>query len=624
MNINNNDITFSKNLFQHENNCEPKNQLNDNQEKCESSNEERILNKLSLRKKKLEEVLSLKRNNDIIKTFQSINKDNGNNNIENIESTMHEIIVYTKNDFISGDIFIKLKKAYDLNDINNISEIILNIANFAQKKKLDNIEIKELLMKSGYNLNNNNINQKEKYPLAFLILNIGLNTNDNLIYIYCFNFILNFSFISEDFCREINNEKNINLILERLIHFYPLFDEKNKINAIENIEINDNLNEHNSKDKDDVESFFVGEQVLKILGNIFIDCNDVELFEKNNFYNKIFYLIEIFNSEEKDSKYQNIYHKFFETLLWLISLFLEKEENFIINYKDKLLIIIPCLLKQIKMLYYTQSTEFLEKILDLLFCLNSKHTDFSAQIIDSEGIKILTNLFAYLFNYNANEHCEIILNAKIIDKILEIFLDIFYLDSKYFKYDDDFLSFPVVIERLISIYKLHAKNHYQTQYNLIIIMANLACFNDIEIIVRKFMLNANIIKDLFKYYYPYHKKDILLFIDNVMEKQDKKVRDFILDSGGFDIIKDNICNYEENNIDVVKKSIIAFYKLIQKEKAFNIRLLFEKIYNTAIPEKIKEISFDKNISQIDNFIQSIMIDFDIYEKSLEKDYPMNY
>ena len=355
MNINNNDITFSKNLFQHENNCEPKNQLNVNQEKCESSNEERILNKLSLRKKKLEEVLSLKRNNDIIKTFQAINKDNGNNNIENIESTMHEIIVYTKNDFISGDIFIKLKKAYDLNDINNISEIILNIANFAQKKKLDNIEIKELLMKSGYNLNNNNINQKEKYPLAFLILNIGLNTNDNLIYIYCFNFILNFSFISEDFCREINNEKNINLILERLIHFYPLFDEKNKINAIENIEINDNLNEHNSKDKDDVESFFVGEQVLKILGNIFIDCNDVELFEKNNFYNKIFYLIEIFNSEEKDSKYQNIYHKFFETLLWLISLFLEKEENFIINYKDKLLIIIPCLLKQIKMLYYIQS-----------------------------------------------------------------------------------------------------------------------------------------------------------------------------------------------------------------------------------------------------------------------------
>ena len=238
--------------------------------------------------------------------------------------------------------------------------------------------------------------------------------------------------------------------------------------------------------------------------------------------------------------------------------------------------------------------------------------------MDAQGIQILTNLFGYLFSYNKESIEEITLNSDAISKILNIFINIFCLESKYLEYFDDYSSFSLVIEKLISLYKLHAKNHFEIQIKLVKLMANLACFSDIEPIITKFITNRNIIKDLFKYYNSFHKKDIILFIDNIIEIQPKKVIDFILDSGGFDIIKNNICNFNDNNTELVKNSIIAFYKLIQKEKGFNIRLFFEKIYNTAIPEKIKEIALNINVddnndeNEYENKIKNIFIFIYLY------------
>ena len=116
-----------------------------------------------------------------------------------------------------------------------------------------------------------------------------------------------------------------------------------------------------------------------------------------------------------------------------------------------------------------------------------------------------------------------------------------------------------------------------------------------------------------------------------METQSKKVRDFILDLGGFEIIKNNICQNKEINIEIMKISIKALYQLIKAEKSNNIRLLFAKMYFTAIPDKIKELVFDKDINNDnnnENFIEnenenisfifkSLINDFEIYEKSLE-------
>ena len=583
-----------------------------NDENNLSFNQDRINNKLSLRKKKIEEILSSKRNINIINTFQVFN--DSNDNLDFISSE-HEIIPYSKNDFTTGDLYVKLKTYYESKDIDKIREVVNNLVNFFNVKKLDNIELKEYYMKSGCNINN-----KEKFPFAKLLFDIGANTEEKKIFIYCFNFILNFSFISNEFCKELIQEKKIDLILDKLIYFYPIF--KDETNSIENIETD------NTKIKSDAtrtESYYFGLQIFRLIGNIYISAENFDQFEMINFYDKIFYLISDFNLEEINLKHKRIFYEYLETLLWLIGLFVQNDENFIKNYQDKLLGIIPYFFNNIKMLYFTQEIDLLDRILEILEILSATNYDFAAQIVDAQGIQILTNLFGYLFSYNKESIEEITLNSEAICKILNIFINIFCLESKYLEYFDDYSSFALVIEKLISLYKLHAKNHFDIQIKLVKLMANLACFSDIEPIITKFITNRNIIKDLFKYYNSFHKKDIILFIDNIIEIQPKKVIDFILDSGGFDIIKNNICNLNDNNTELVKNSIIAFYKLIQKEKGFNIRLFFEKIYNTAIPEKIKEIALNINVdenndeNEYENKIKNILYDFEVYENSLNYD-----
>ena len=161
-------------------------------------NQDRIQTKLSLRKKKIEEILSAKRNINIMDTFQAFNTSINSDFI----SSEHEIIPYSKSDFTSGDLYIKLKAYFESKDIDNIREIINNLVIFFNEKKLDSIEMKELYMKSGINVNN-----KEKFPFANLLFNIGVNTEDKIIYVYCFNFMLNFSFISDEFCKSLVEEK---------------------------------------------------------------------------------------------------------------------------------------------------------------------------------------------------------------------------------------------------------------------------------------------------------------------------------------------------------------------------------------------------------------------------------
>ena len=589
-----------------------KNHFDDiNQENKESLQEERILNKLSLRKKKLEEIIACKRNINIINKIQTENEDK-------YLHSEHKIILYTKQDFISGDLYIKLKSVYDLNDSKNIKEILDNLLDFFHNKKMDDIEFKEYFMKSGCNIINNYNNdkiKKEKFPFASLLLNIGLNTENKIIYIYCINFVLNFSFVSNEFCQEITTEKNINLILDKLIHFYPFFVENHNIISNENNLDSINNNEYNALEK--VESFYIGIQIFKLLGNLYISSKSCEPFELNNFYNKIFYLLYIFNIEENDAEYKSYYFQFLETLIWLINLFYQKDENFVINYKDKIILIIPKLFEFIKMLYYTQAIDLLEIILISLEYFADIGQDFLEKIVEADGVKILTNLFAYLFDneYN-NENC-INLNDTIINKILGLFINIFTLESKAFKHLDDYSSFSMVLEKLFIQYKTHSLAYSKIQQKLIQLMSNLVCFNDISDIIQKIILNEKLINILFKNYYPYYKSDIALFIANAMEKQPKMQRDLLLNSGGYTIIQDIIC--KEISTEIIILGIKSLYYLINQEKAYNINLLFQKIYNTPIPTKIKNIILDidttDDIKTIESMINQIICYFDIYEKS---------
>ena len=568
----------------------------ENKNEQELLKEDRISYKLTLRKQKLQEKLYNKR------IFQSPDIFNffiiGNECIKRRN--------YTEEDLLKGKIYEDLKNAYKSNNKTEIKECFLGLGIILENKYANNKEILNFLKNSDSKEDGN-------FALGNLSYEIMLHIDDILVYIYSINILLNFSFISNDFCTLITSENKIKEILNRLNYFYPLYIEEKKNN-----ENNSNNNtsitlQENSK----ILSYYVMSQTLKLLGNLFINAKSYKEFELNNFYNKIFFLLSIFNLNFKNKKYIIHVYEYLRTLLWLVCLFFEKIEDIKIKYFDKIIKIIPNLLNSIRGLYFTQETELLEYIIYIIEEIENSSMIFSKEIVENDGIKILSNLFGYLFNTDKNGF-EIEINSEITLRILGIFINIFLLESEYI-INYDLSQFTLVYEKLFDIYKMHHSNHYDIQDALLQLLANLGCFDDIEDIVINFFLNNKIMNNLFIYYYKYHKSRTLIIIDNIIQKQHKKVRDFILDKGGFNAIKNSIIDYDnELSENLLKEGLAALYNLINVEKKFNIRLLFEKIYKTSIPEKIREIELNLNLPiDIDAKTKSMIIEFDAYEKSLE-------
>lgn len=294
------------------------------------------------------------------------------------------------------------------------------------------------------------------------------------------------------------------------------------------------------------------------------------------------------------------------------------------DYNDKISNLIPILYDNIKKFYYTQESKILNHLLELLNIFGDSNKELLEKMVDADAIKILTYLFSYLFNTSNIKKQNIILNQEITEKILNILINIFTLDSKSFKNVNDFYTFAIVIEKLISIYKSDPQNHFEIQTKLITLLNNLTCFGDIEDIVKNIINKNNIIKNLLNHYYPYHKKNVVFFIYNIIAKQKKNIRDFVLDLGAFDVLKNELCNYNNGTeLELMIIIVKALHKLIQQEKSYNIRLLFERLYNTAIPDKIKELIFGKDFNiETQNILKSLVDDFETYEKSFKNDYSM--
>ena len=578
----------------------------------ETLKEERLENKLSLRKKKIQEILSIKRgikskNNSII--FRTENSKE---------------ISYSKNDFLSGKVYDTLKNAFYTKNNYELKNILIGLCSFINNKNINSVEIINLLSKTNSSYNNrNNVNNINniKLPLVKLVLEIGINTNEKIIYIYSFNFLLTISYISNEFCKEILTEKIITDILDKLVNFYPKFIQNKIINFNINEFCNDNivfLRKNQKMEAEEAEAYYFGGQILKLLGNLYLSADNYDIFNSIKLYDKVFYLITVFIMDnEKNEKYLKICYKYLDTLLWLICAFLLKDEKIVVNYYDKILNILPNILNYIVALYYTDEVDLLEKNIFLLEIICDVNKNFTETILRLNGIKIISNLFEYLFNDNINsdidEDLEIKLTPEITDRIIGIFINVFTLDSKFFE-NVDFSEFIEVFIKLFDIYKLE---YYNIQKKLLILMANMVCLNNIDILINKIFLNSSIMNNLFKYYNRFHKLKVLVFIDNVIFKQNKKVREFVLDIGGFDTIKNNICNYIVEK-QIAKYSIKILFDIIIGKKAFNFKLLFDKIYNTSIPEKIKEINFNKEIVEgMENEIKLLIFDFEIYEKSLE-------
>jgi hypothetical protein len=554
-----------------------------------------------LRKQKIQELIFNKR---------------GHNSLNQVLNIADDDIKIKENDILSGIYYDYLENAYKTNDNVALCKLLNSFAIFLDEIPKANDDIKIILMKANSS-KNNKINEKDNkdtnFPLSYLIFQISINANDKIVYIYSMGLILNFTFISNEFCKEISNEEMLNKMMERLIYFYPFFGENKKLEEKKEKNFKKNKDER----KKEAEVYCFGAQILKIFGNLFV-CSDIyKPFESIHFYEKIFYLLYIFEFDSKHEKYINFHLEYLDTLVWLIYLFIEKIENLIINYNDQILMIIPCLVNNIRCFYFLEENCYLEKVIEIIENLSDLNIIYAQKLVESNAIQILSNLFTYLFPTNDNIN-QIKLSNDNIDKILGIFVIIFNIDSKYI-INLDFSSFSLAIDKLFDVYKIENNNEcYYIRNKLVILLSNLACFDDVEQIVTKFMKNVKIINTLFQYYYNENKLETLLFIDNVMTKQEKDIRDLVLNLGGFDIIKRNICDNDTTDKKIILSSINVLYKLIEAEKAYNIRLLFEIIYNTSIPEKIKELFFDKDIqNENEHIIKLIITDFEIYEKSLE-------
>ena len=565
--------------------------LENQEDEQQSLKDERTSYKLTLRKQKLKVKLYNKR------IFQA------NNKFIKIGCENIEIKRYTKEDLANGKIYADIKNAYNENNIIELKQNLLGLSFFLENISVDNGELLNYLK-------NSNTDGGENFPIGILLYEIMLHINDKLIFINSINILLNCSFISDDFCSLLTTKEKISEILKRLIYFYPLFIEGKK------------LNENNNTDKEEnkIESYFTGNQVLKLLGNLIINAKTYEAFESNNLYNKIFYLLSIFDLNFENRKNIKHAYEYLETLLWLVHLLFDKIENIKLNYFDKIINIIPNLLNSIRALYFTQETELLEYIIYILGEIqNSSNTISSKEIIENDGLKILSNLFGYLFNADKNSF-EIEINPRITLSILSIFTDIFFLETKDI-INYDLSQFILVFEKLFDIYKMHHSNHYDIQDVLLQLLSNLACFCDVGEIVIKIFFNNKMMNNLFVYYYNYHKSRTMQILDNIIVKQHKKIKDFILDIGGFNVIKNSIVNYDSECMEnIMEEGLVALYHLINSEKQFNIRLLFEKLYRTAIPEKIKEIELNIDLhTEIDTKVKMIILDFETYEKSLENE-----
>ena len=569
--------------------------------KEDNYNESRILFKLSLRKQKLKEKLYNDRKNFYLSQEEFEHSNNNNKFFEDFDNNDEFIL--------SGKLYDQLNNFYETKNELSLRNMLNGLACFLRDKKKNSLDFKDFLLKvdSSYNIKNNIKN--EFLPLGHLLLKILLETKDIIVYIYCLNFLLYFSSEFDIFCKEISNEKNVNNIFQKLIEFYPFITENKKTGKIYEIfKINNDI-------KPEVtEAYKYGNQTLQLLGNIFISSDSYKCFESTNFYEKVFYLLSIFDLEyeHKDNiKYRICY---LDTLLWLIFLILKKVENIDIKYRDNIFNIIPCLLNNINIMIPSEDFDIIETLIEVVEFISEINNNFCQKIVESNGITILINKIDYLL-YNIHINNEDVSIDEILDNILNTIINIFLLDSCYLK-NIDFSKFIKTFENLFNYFKVNHSKDRQIEKRIVHLLSVLACFDDIKEIINDILLNKNIIFYLFQKYYETDKSMNLLFIDNIMIKQASEVKNFILDMGAFDILKNNICNYNEKDIEIIKYSISILFKIIKAERGINNKTFLEKIYRTSIPDKIKEL-YNNNIIPNDDISKYIIDELDNHEKKFE-------
>ena len=560
-------------------------------------------NKLSLRKKKINEFIISKRqiNNPLTVKNEIINKQQKHVN-------------YTSNDLSSGYIYTLLYNAINLNDELKIREIINQLSIILKFEVIKDPKMVDILKRSGSLFIGKN--NTYFFPITELLVKIIKTTNSDYLFLLCINILLNFSFISDESCLNLSNNEFLNIIVEQLIKFYP------------NISANNNIN--NEK----IQGYYVGSQVIKLLGNIFISFFNKINFNQSNFFKKIFNLFEVFDFENKNQRFNKVYFEYVDNLLWIITSFITKIKNIYPYYINDILNIIPTLIKDLKFFCDLKETNkyiikiifIIEKIFELneiddknnmvdLNEINGIYQIYTKKMLESGILKIIIQLLENILNDNREEEKTDINMESIILIFSRIFSAVNNLNYRCDNIDP--LNFQSLIEKLLRKYRLNLRSHKKIQIYLINILASFAFLNDNVQITKYIFYNKNIIDQLFKYYYKTNKMPFLRFILNIVENQNTEVIYFIMNSGGLKIVEENIKNFEQiNNNSIIEHSIKIFWKVTEKEKITGIKHIFDKLNKSDFFDKVYLLYYNNNNLNIEckTILQKIMELHESYEK----------
>ncbi len=513
----------------------------------------RELEKLSLRKKKVNKFLMEKRN--------IINTEIQNNYVNDSSfSNIDEKFQIIKN----GRIISFLEESIKEKDENKIIFYLLLILEYL-KKNDNKFEEKNILI---------NINQSNS--ISNLLIQL-LITSDKISILYFSSFnLIQLTYFSNDLCEYLKQNISILInIINKFITYYP-------------------------------ENYLLS-NIYNIFGNLFDNENDYELLLKTNFFHSLFLSIQLFNIE--DYSIENF--SYLESLMWILMKFLEKQDNKKIDLIQNLIESIPKIIQIIRMFYYSNDTGLLHQLLQNIYIISNLEDELIKVIYESGIIMNICNLFEYLFTEFPQNENLIILDCDCVNECLKIFINIFTIDEKILKvYYNNELA--LVINKLVYKYRFYQNSECNIQDSIINVLFNLATFPEITSI-NNILEDEKLLNVINRYYAKNNIYKCLIFFDNIVFGHPTLVEKCI-DLNFFDII---ILGLKEELFGNLKYDILKMeFQLMSKLILLDINSKVKKmIKNEFINRNIKEL-IEKKFSHEKNEELNLMLDkfIKLYER----------
>ena len=491
----------------------------------------RELEKLSLRKKKINNFLMEKRN--------IINLNNKENNflLNNEKENKFELI---KN----GRILYFLSESIIEKDENKISFYITLIFQYFKEYETKSFE-KNILL-----------NFTEPNSLSNLLIEITLSSNNIPILYFSTLNLVQLTYYSNKLCDELKN--NISLLNHIINKFMTYFSEENTL--LSNLYI--------------------------IIGNLLNNQNDYLLLRKSNCFMSLFKSIKLFNTEDKSN--ENL--SYLENLLWLLKKFLDQNNEKEINYKENLIESIPKLIKIIRMFYYSNEVNLLFQLLETIYILTTYDMKIIEIIYESGIVSNIYNLFEYLFYENPEKENPIILDCDCVNECLKIYINIFSIeDSNILKiYYNNELS--LVINKLVYKYRFYKNNDCNIQDSIINLLFNLACFPEV-ITIDNILEDEKMLSLIIKYYSKNNIYKTLIFFDNIINLH-PTLTEKCIDLNLFDVIILGLNEefFGNQKFDILKMEFQILFRLINLDlNSKNKKIIRNEFENRNIKELLEKI-----------------------------------